>query len=139
MDERVVNVAGLKDLSRELKAIDASWAKELAQAAKKAAQIIVTEARSRASSAGGVLAKAADSIAPGGTQRGGYVRLGGPRWPYALGAEFGAKQYPQFKPWRGADENGGYALYPAIRDKTDEVTDAYGEMVGDLTRRAFPD
>lgn len=138
MDERV-RVTGLKELARELKTIDRSWGKELAKAAKEAAKIIATDAKRRGVSAGSTLAKAAESFKPGGTQRGGYVKIGGSDYPYALGAEFGSDRYPQFQPWRGAGQNAGYALYPAIRGKREEVVEQYGHAIDELTRRAFPD
>lgn len=138
MDE-AIRVTGLKELARELKRLNSDWPKELRLAAKQAAAIVATDARRRATSAGGVLGKSAPSIKPGGTQRGAYVKIGGTSWPYALGAEFGSVRFRQFKPWRGSGEDAGYALYPAIRAKNAQVVDKFGDMLADLTRRAFPD
>jgi|GEM_PF-3056465 len=45
----------------------------------------------------------------------------------------------QFQPWKGNGANAGYALYPAIREKMDDVVETYGDAIEKLTRKAFPD
>jgi hypothetical protein len=64
--------------------------------------------------------------------------------PFAFGAEFGAKRYPQFQPWRGnqwvAGEGPatgvGYFLYPAIRERRAEVERIYMANMMRLMRQA---
>lgn len=138
-----VRVEGLRDLSRHLRAIDKSLARDLRIANKAAAETVLAEARRRASSLGGVAAKTAPTLRASGEQQRATVRLGGARAPYALGAEFGAKRYRQFKPWRGNQWGGfsggpGYFLHPAIRETADEIVGQYGNLLDKLTAKAFP-
>lgn len=134
-----IEVIGLKEFSKELRKLEGDWPKELRKAAKSAASLVANEAQRRARTVGGAIGKAAPSIRPGGTQRGAYVKLGGDRYPFALGGEFGAIRFKQFKPWRGSGGDAGYALYPAIRAKTDEVVEEFGDALDDISRQAFPD
>lgn len=45
----------------------------------------------------------------------------------------------QFRPWRGNKAGAGYFLFPAIRDRADEIADVYGDAIGRITKQAFPD
>jgi hypothetical protein len=64
--------------------------------------------------------------------------------PFAFGAEFGAKRYPQFAAWRGNQWVGGsgpadgvgYFLYPAIREQHAEVERIYMANIMRLMRVA---
>ena len=52
---------------------------------------------------------------------GAGIRLAASRSPTVLGAEYGAKQYPQFPQWRGNQFNPsasgvGYMMHPALRE-----------------------
>lgn len=134
-----VEVVGLREFRTALKAVDSDLPKQLRVINVTAAQLVARDARGRASSVGGALGKAADSIKAGATQRGGYVKIGGSRYPFALGGEFGSIQFKQFKPWRGSGADAGYALYPAKRAKTPLIVESYGQMIDRLARRAFPD
>lgn len=142
----VVRVEGLRDLQRELRAVDTKLPRSLAIANKTAAEYVADRARQRARSQGGVAAKSAPSIRAAGEQRRSKVLLGGPSWPYALGAEFGAKYHPQFKPWRGNQHSEGmqpgsgvgYFLYPTIRDTRDDFMDVYERAIDQVMRSAFP-
>lgn len=133
-----IDVIGLAQLRRDLKEVGGDLPKQLQQVNKAAAAVIATDARERAESLGGVAAKSAPSIRPGATQTAGLIRLGSDNYPFALGAEFGAIQYKQFKPWRGASGDAGYFLYPAIRDDVPKVVEMYGAELDKLTRKAFP-
>jgi hypothetical protein len=130
-----VYVEGLNDLRRELEALDLT--KDLAAVNVRVAEHVITAARSRASTrlerkAAGTLLAAQSGVAA-------RIRLGGERAPYAAGAEFGAKQFPQFEPWRGNGDTAGYFLYPAIRGETEAIIEMYGEEIDGLTGRAFPE
>lgn len=133
-DDEKIRVVGLRDLQRELKALDLQG--ELKEANWRVAQIVLEEAEKRARALGRMQAKAAESLTAGRAQRKATVAFGGARYPFAFGAEFGAKKYPQFLPHLGRT---GYWLYPAIRDKRDEIVDAYGDEIERLTKAAFPD
>lgn len=141
-----VDVEGLVELQRELRKIDAAFPRTLRVANNRVAQIVADAAKTRAESLGGVAAKSAASIRVQSGQREAAVKIGGARYPFALGAEFGSHQYRQFDPWTGnqwTDPEGlsvGYFLHPAIRAEvaSGRVRDAYGREIEQLTRAAFP-
>src|SRR5688500_1337954 len=123
-----IQVHGLKELRRDLKALDAegSYKAELRDAGKKAAEVVAEEARSRArrgattisgthASMGGAAIASIRSLAG---QTRATVALGKASIAHAGGWEFGSggahRQFPRKK-------TGGYNLYPAIADKREEV------------------
>lgn len=134
MPERI-EVLGLKDFQRELRRLDKAWPRELRAANRDAAEIVARGTRSSFASRPGVAPKVAASVKVLAQQRSAAVRIGGRRWPYALGSEFGSRRYPQFPPVL----RGGYSLYPTIKASRDEMVEEYGEAVDRLMRRAFPD
>ena len=137
-----IQVEGLRELHRALKALDveggSELSKELRGAHKEAADGVRSKAYGRAMSIGGVAAKAAPSLkARAGAQSAG-VAVGGAAYPFGLGAEFGAYRYKQFSPWRGNGSDAGYFLYPTIRDEADSIIEPYLEALDAVTRKAFP-
>lgn len=134
-----IDVDGLRIFQRDLRAVDKELPRQLRVINLKAATLVADDARGRAEAAGGALGKAAPSIKPVAQQRSAGVRIGGARYPFALGGEFGSIQYKQFQPWRGNGSDAGYALYPAKRANTERIVDMYGDMLLDLARIAFPD
>jgi hypothetical protein len=134
-----VEVRGLKELQRELKAAGAQLPRELGRANKEAADIVASAGRARAQSEGGVAAKAAPGIVASGAQGAAKVAIGGSRYPFGIGAETGAKRYPQFQAYVGLDTEGaGYALGPAIVEQEERFIDIYGDVLERLLARAFP-
>lgn len=143
-----IHVDGLKELQRELKSLDAEWPKELRKANKEAAEMVAARTRRSFARGTGVDPKVVPSIRALAQARSAAVKIGGQRFPFALGAEFGGGKFgkgnptpaggytTQFRPHRG---RAGYHLYPTLRRSTDEVVDLYGDLIDDLTRRAFPD
>jgi hypothetical protein len=150
-----VDASEVKALRRELRRLrpeSPEWSKKFAQINKQAGEIIVSEARARASSGSRQQATAAQAIKASASQRGVQVRIaGGSGVPYALAAFWGmkrrsgwysAKRYAasmgrQTAPWVGSSwEVGGpggpYAINPAIRAKLDEVLDQWGDAVEEL-------
>ena len=142
MPQPEIQVAGLKELRRDIRKLGTpDQMKELKAANAAVASLVVNAAQSRASTRSEQRAaatlKVANSVYAG-------VRLGG--IPGALGAEFGAlrnqdrrgpsgrtfKGYNQFQAWRGSGAGAGYFMWPAIRDKTPEVLDLYAD---ELVRR----
>jgi hypothetical protein len=132
-----IEILGLRDLQRELRAADKAFPKELRAANKDAAEIVADATRASFASRGGVAPKVAASVKALAQQRSASVKIGGARFPYALGSEFGGgarprtRQFPRFK-------KGGYSLFPAIKDNREKVVDAYADAIDKLTRRAFP-
>lgn len=131
-----VRVEGLKQLSTALRKYGRDLQRELKDAGLEVAEGVAQTARGLASSQGGVAAKTAPSIRAHGYTTGAAVSLGGSGYPFAGGAEFGAVQYKQFKPWRGSDSSAGYFLYPAIRQDKDEAEQAYSDALDRLARKA---
>lgn len=130
-----IHVEGLRELSRSLREMDKALPRELREAGKDVAKTVAGAAQSRAVGLGGVAAKSAPSIKPSAGITSAGVAFGGPAYPFAGGAEFGSFKYPQFKPWRGAGSDAGYFVYPAIRDKSDEIQATYEDKVNALIKR----
>lgn len=131
-------VHGLAELQRELRNVDKTLPRQLRVVNLKAAEIVATEARGRASGLGGAIGKAAPSIKAMAQQRSAAVRIGGAKYPFALGGEFGSIRFRQFQAWRGSGAEAGYALYPAKRAKTPQIMDMYLRMIDEIARPAFP-
>jgi hypothetical protein len=130
-----VNVEGLAELRRALKAASDAAPKELNAVSKDVATLVADDARGKAAGLGGVAAKVAPSISPSGTARGGAITLGGTSYPMALGAEFGGQGRPttqQFKPHLGRT---GYFVYPSIRANSDRIESEFSEKIDDLMRK----
>jgi hypothetical protein len=135
-----VQVVGLKELRNELKALEGNFPKELQQANKRAvAEVIIPAAIANASGQsprwGG---RAIGTIRALATATSAAAAIGTSGVPYVLGKEFGSIKYRQFPPWRGSGPGSGYAFYPAIRSTREQFVEVYGQMLDDLTRRAFP-
>lgn len=136
-----IRVEGLREFQAELRKLDQKLPRELRVAGNEAADIVVRDAQSRARGRGGVAAKTAPSIKASSQQRGARVSLGGARFPFAMGAEFGGRGRPttqQFAPWSGSDSGAGYFFFPAIRGSRDEFMDVYETALDRLMRAAFP-
>lgn len=115
---------------------------------------VAEEARGRALSGRGGVAKVAKYVAPtirGGTSREPIVRMGGrgmlparngvPRSgdqqtvsAVMWGAEYGSAQHTQFSPWGGNSESAGYFLWPSIR--MDEILGRWADAVDDAMKAA---
>jgi hypothetical protein len=148
-----VKVAGLRDLTRELRKLDdAGLIDELKDANMAVAELVVRSAQQRAAGMGRMENRAAQSLKPARQANRAAVHGGGPKTPFFGGAEFGAGQnqqrstphgvvtgWNQFEPWRGNGQGAGYFLYPAIRDDTAKIVDMYGDAIERITAKAFPD
>lgn len=137
-----VYVEGLDELRRELRRTVGNL-DDLKTANRQVSELVAEKSASRAAQAGGVAGHVArqNSIRASSAAGAAKVLLGGAAAKHgpALGAEFGARNYPQFQPWRGSDENAGYFLWPTIRAERDRIVEVYGQLLDELTRRAFPD
>lgn len=134
-----IQVHGLREFQQALKELDDRMPRELAAANAEAAEVVAREAQRRARSLGSTAGKAAASIKAARQQRAAAVSIGGPQFPFALGAEFGGGRRPttmQFEPWKGHE---GYFLFPAVRETKAQFMDVYERALDDLMHRAFPD
>ena len=149
MPDTRIQVDGLVQLQRELRALDKSWPRALRLANKSAAEVVATETRDNFASGRGSSRKVVATVKALAQQRNASVKIGGGRsvgGAVALGNEFGGGKYgpgnptargghtTQFPPFKKS----GYALYPAIASTRAEVVEVYGDALDDLTRQAFP-
>lgn len=138
-----IQVEGLYEFLAQVKTTAPQVVGEVSATNKLAADMVKDAARSKAAGLGGVANKAAASLATAKATRQASVRLGR-GMPFAFGAEFGAKKYRQFQPWRGNQwvtgdgpaAGVGYFLYPAIREQRAEVERIYMGSMLRLMRQA---
>jgi len=130
-----IRVEGLAELNRALKALGPGAQMELKDANQKVSELVAADARAAAYSLGGVAAKTAPSIQAKKYTTSAAVGIGGPAYPFAGGAEFGAFKYHQFKPWRGNHSDAGYFLYPAIRQDLDRIETEYRDAIDALIKK----
>ena len=135
MTSATVRVEGLDELRRALKKAQDVEALGKVKAANRAAgELVVKAAQRRAPGVSRMAASAATTLRASNSAGKASVRIGSNAKPYALGAEFGSVRYRQFKPWRGSGAGAGYFLWPAIRDKTPEIVELYGDAIEDALR-----
>lgn len=120
-----IQVQGAKELRAALRKMgDRRLLRELGNLnADLAAQVID---RARANAGSPLERKAADQLKPAKSAAAVRVSMDG---GYVLGAEFGAKRWPQFKPWKGNGVEAGYFLFPAVRDMREEIVNAYADEI----------
>lgn len=141
--ESEFTIQGLKEFQLALKNLGGSLPKSLREYNIKAATDIVERARGNADTP--QQRKAAESLRASKSSSYVAVLLGNNgRYAFARGAEWGARKYKQFPPWRGNQwrswEGGpGYFLHPAIREVGQTVLEKYWESIRALRAEAFPD
>lgn len=140
-------VTGAEQFSRALRETDRGLARELGQAGRAIGKRVVTVQKGKANLYSRQAAAAAKAISIQSTNtfssKGGIsLRLSSKRG-FEFGAEFGARRYPQFPPWKGNQfQNGdfpdgiGYFFHPGIADQQDEILDLYMEAVRDAAKKA---
>jgi hypothetical protein len=133
-----IDVIGLKELRRDLRRLadDGHWRPRLRETNLRAAGIIASDARSRALSRSSprMGSVASGTIRPLAAQTKAYVAVGLASVPWTMGHEFGSARYLQFP----AVRKGGYNVFPAVAERTDDVIDVYGRLLDDVAREAFP-
>lgn len=127
-------VRGDKETAKALDKLGDDLTTELLQASDAVAQHIEQVAAGKARGQGGVAAKSAPALDSRRDAEAASVVLDGDAYPFALGAEFGSIAYPQFESWRGSE--GGYFLYPAIRETEDRNVQTFVDAVDELINRA---
>lgn len=131
-----VRVDGIRELSLALRRVDPALQREMRRMNLNIADFVADDARSAALSLGGVAAHVAPSIKKSAGADWAGVSFGGPAYPMAGGAEFGAYRYKQFKPWLGNDESAGYFIYPAIRSDADRIETEAGHALDRMIQKA---
>lgn len=130
-----VQVEGLPELRKALKALGPDAQRELKDASRSVAGFVASDAASAAQSIGGVAAKTAPSIKAVGGTTGAGVAFGGAAYPFAGGAAWGSVRFKQFKPWLG---HIGYFPYPQIKDNEDRIVDEFTDAVNKVIVKRFP-
>lgn len=138
-----VRVEGLRELRRELRAIDRQLPQEVRRLNREVGQrIVLPEAQRRARQSRTTVKGRRTHLGGRGvatirvTASQGRAQLvgGGARAPYYAGHEWGSRgAYPQFP----IANRGGYILYPAVAAKREEIVEAYGDGLEALMRRVF--
>lgn len=128
----------LKDLQRDLRRVNSQLPKELRLVNLAAANLIAEGTQASFSGRGGVAPKVAASVRAMAQQRSAQVRIGGNKYPFALGSEFGSVRFKQFGAWRGSGADAGYSLYETVRRRQAAVVALYADRVEALARTAFP-
>lgn len=151
-----IYIAGLRELRNELKRIEPGLQREMQRENKAFAARVVPRVQaaynaiypkptSQKKRAGGGRRKGTVSqIRAVATQTSSGIRIGGARYRYMMGQEFGSNKYPQFRPWTGPGPGGrgsqGRFLYPTIRGEMPNVVKRYqSEVIDKVVARAFPE
>jgi hypothetical protein len=135
-----IEIDGLKQLLRDVRRVEQDLPKVMRQQLVPISQTVLTSARGRAQSLGGVHRHAARrGLRAGATQNTAWIKLVASREPTILGAEFGGGRRSttrQFPPWRGSGGGAGYFVYPTIRAKSGEISGRLETAVVRLFRSA---
>lgn len=132
-----LRVEGLKELRRELKAVDPQWPRALQKVNKEIAEQVAEGTRANLAGMGGSAPKVASTVKALAQQARAQVKAGGKGDSVAErvagGNLFGSNRYKQFpKP-------GLYGIYKALAEMKDDIEERYLDMLDDLLKRAFPD
>lgn len=133
-----VRVVGLKELRRELRAIDPRWNKELRKVNLAIAEDVARGTQAAFERMGGSAPKVAPTVKALAQQAKGQVKVGGGNsigGQVAMGNLWGSRRFRQFP----SAVSGGYALYPTLAKLRPDIEERYAELLEDLLARAFPD
>lgn len=136
-----IHVEGLRELRRELKHAGDRFPKELREANKQAAEVVAPEMRRRAPrgphEGGGRVRPIVASVRALATQQRAQVAVGGVTTPHAAAWNYGGTLRRFHSTSRTRVPARPY-VEPAVKAKTDEVVELYGDALDRITRRAFP-
>ena len=122
-------VSGVEEFARALKAMSPAVRRELDKKNRVIGSTVVAKGKGAASGVGRQQAAAAESMRATSARGGIAIRLPNVQG-FELGAEYGAKQYPQFPPWRGnqftdSGSGPGYFMQPTIRQESPRIVGEY--------------
>ncbi len=122
-----LQVDGLRESMKALKAIDARLPRVVSKTTRTLVKTVMVPPAVANWRSQNIKPSVASQVVKGsGTTTGASLKLVGSRFPFAMGVEFGAKQYPQFRPWRGNQftvapgSSTGYVAQDAVRDNLTE-------------------
>jgi hypothetical protein len=146
-----VRVVNQRQFTKMLKGLGEDAVNDIKEAHAATARIVENEARSLAPTHGTVSVIAGKpywqqpshnpglmraSIRSSGQQRGGFVRAGRKRIPYAGPVHFGWPSRPNAsKGWRGGPIAPNPFLYDALDKRREEVADAFARYIDDIRRK----
>ena len=133
-----VDFRDLTDAAKDLQGLEKVTAPAITKGLKRFTGELRERSEAKGTGLGGVHRHA---ISQGGIEEfalpsAAGIRLAASRSPTILGAEYGAKQYPQFPAWRGNQFNPsasgvGYMMHPALREYLPKGEDKLAELVFD--------
>ena len=136
-DVTPIKIEGLAKFRRDLRAMGSEYRKGLDRNLKATVQPIVQKAKAQyriehPRRRGG----RGSQRGIRGTATGGKVRviLGGTRYPYLLGQEFGSNKYPQFPAWTNQK---GTFFWPEIRKGTGKLIEDIEKVLDDANKKHF--
>jgi hypothetical protein len=132
VDIEPIAVEGLRDMVRSLRDLDSGLPRAVRLAANEAAGIVVQDAQRRTPSRSG---KARKSIKAKSTRTAARVTSGGRRAPYMPWLDYGGRVGPNRSVRRPFIADGRY-VYPAYRDKREQVKTAFAEALARIARDA---
>ena len=133
MTELKVEVTGLSQLSRGLKALDAGAPKELRIALNDAAQLLVDRARPDVPSVTGAARR---SMVARSTRTSARVAVGGKRAPWFPWLDFGGQGRVAGRPAPREFLREGRYVYPTLRRIRPEIERQLSESISTVIRRA---
>lgn len=151
MVETQIRVRGLRELIRDLRALDDGvLGREVREVNLSFARRIVPLVQSRFTAfyptisgqgVGSIRATAGvDRASVQFATPGMYSGLNG--WKVPFGMEFGSFRRRQFFPWTGPSPSGagsaGRFLYPVLREEVPDLMDEYVDAIDQVLSRAFP-
>lgn len=144
----VVSFEGAREFARQLDRMGDELAEEFRQGLAEIAEDAAEGARGAAATRGtGQQRRAAWGIEGRSTALSAKLTISTKGdLPFALGAFFGAKAYPQFPRWvgntweAGVKGEGPYHVNDALAEEADRAEERFGDLVEDLAvrSRAFP-
>jgi hypothetical protein len=127
-----IEIEGLRDFMRNLRALDQALPKALRLAGNAAAAVVVDDARSRMPSVSG---RARRSVKTRSTRTAVRIASGGKRAPYVPWLDYGGRVGPGNSVVRKWVPDGRY-VYPAFTDNRQRVDDAYREALREIARQS---
>lgn len=139
MTKPSIEVTGLKEVSRTLRDLgDKDAAKATRAANKAAADMVVDAALPKVPRKTG---RAAASLRATATPQSASVKGGGPQAPYFGAIDYGNVRGSGAGVGRGdsgglAYDRGGRIVYPAVRERQDDIVHRYEKEINDVIRTA---
>jgi hypothetical protein len=128
-----IQVTGLREFQRALKAMDAGLPKQLRLALNEASKEVIDYAAARMPKRTG---RAAASLKARSTQKAARVGLGGGKAPYAPWLDFGGEGRVKGRPARREFIKSGRYVYKGLEVKRDKVTEIMSEALTQLAKDA---